>query len=109
MSLPGSSRASVRVPLIAGILPSPLVISPPHSKRSQSTGASLHLLHQPRGTATLCKDLWTHWGNAQAIHCIAVDARGCGKVDNCGLVIRLADVEPALAVHQVHPATWALA
>ena len=30
----------------------------------------------------LCMDLWTIWMNAQVNHCIAVDARGCGKVDN---------------------------
>lgn len=29
MSLPASSRACVRVPLMRGILPSPLVIGPP--------------------------------------------------------------------------------
>src|SRR5215472_11306169 len=44
-SLPGSSWACVRVPLIAGILPSPLVISPPHSKRSRSKVRRLHLSH----------------------------------------------------------------
>jgi hypothetical protein len=35
MSLPASSRACVRVPLMEGILPSPLVISPPRSQREQ--------------------------------------------------------------------------
>jgi len=45
----------------------------------------------PGAGQPLCKDLWTHWGNAQATHCIAVDARGCGKVDN-----RTAEFEPHL-------------
>jgi hypothetical protein len=35
MSLSASSRACVRVPLMGGILPSPLVISPPRSQREQ--------------------------------------------------------------------------
>src|SRR4029450_3771225 len=30
----------------------------------------------------LCMDLWTIWMNSQTNLCIAVDARGCGKVDN---------------------------
>ena len=53
-----------------------------HYERTRSTGESVHLSHQPGAGQPLCKDLWTHWRNAQATHCIAVDARGCGKVDN---------------------------
>ena len=82
MSVSASSRACVRVPLIGGILPSPLVISPPRSQRSQGKRGSLLLSHQPGGRPEwhLCRDLRTHWMNAQVSHWIAVDARGCGKV-----------------------------
>ena len=37
---------------------------------------------QPASVTSLCISLWTIWMNAQVNHCIAVDARGCGKVDN---------------------------
>jgi hypothetical protein len=51
---------------------------------SQGQPESLLLSRQPRASQRndLCMDLWTIWVNAQASHCIAVDTRGCGKVDN---------------------------
>jgi hypothetical protein len=75
-----------------GILPSPLAISPPHSQRSQGCQRS-----------PLCRGLWTSWMNAQANHCITVDARGCGKVDNRTAQSGQAAQGPShhLAAHQV--------
>jgi len=50
----------------------------------QGQPESLLLSRQPRASQRndLWMDLWTIWMNAQINHCTAVDARGCGKVDN---------------------------
>lgn len=84
MSLSASSRACVRVPLIGRILPRPLVISPlaRSGPRASARACCDHTSPQAGQRNTLCGGLWTHWMNAQASHGIAVDARGCGKVDN---------------------------
>ena len=78
------SRACVRVPPMAGILPSLLVISPLARSGSQGQRESLLLSRQPRASQSndLCVNLWTISINAQINHCIAVDTRRCGKVDN---------------------------
>jgi hypothetical protein len=57
---------------------------PPHSQLVPDKRASLPLSRQPRASQRndLCMDLWTIWMNVQINHCIAVDARRCGKVDN---------------------------
>jgi hypothetical protein len=51
---------------------------------SQGQPESLLLSRQPRASQRndLWMDLWTIWVNAQVNYGIAVDARGCGKVDN---------------------------
>jgi hypothetical protein len=57
---------------------------PPHSQLVPDKRVSLLLSRQSRASQRndLCMDLWTIWMNVQINHCIAVDARGCGKVDN---------------------------
>jgi hypothetical protein len=51
-------------------------------RRASVRACSYHASPGASQRNNLCMDLWAIWVNAQVSHFIAVDARGCGKVDN---------------------------
>jgi hypothetical protein len=51
-------------------------------RRASVRACSYHASPGASQRNNLCINLWAIWVNAQVSHFIAVDARGCGKVDN---------------------------